>query len=68
MTEKTLRIGAVARGAETDTATVRRYARLNLLDYARDSTGALLFGREAIDAVKRIKALRIANRGPRAVA
>lgn len=68
MTNKTLtllRIGAVARGAGVDTATVRRYVRLGLLDHIQDTTGNLLFGPEAIEAAIRIKAERAANRGSR---
>jgi DNA-binding transcriptional MerR regulator len=63
MNENTLRIGAVARGADADVATVRRYVALGLVTATRDSNGGLLFASDAVQTVRNLKAQRLAHRG-----
>jgi DNA-binding transcriptional MerR regulator len=58
--------GVLARDSETTTPTVRLYADLDLLDYIVISNGVRLFRKGQAEAVRRIYADRMANRGRKA--
>lgn len=66
MPEYTHTTTSLARAAEVAPDTVRRYANLGMLDYRLASDGTRLFAFQAVEAVRRICAARLANRGRRA--
>lgn len=54
----TLRIKAVSVLSEAAAITVRRYAEMGLIDAHRDSNGNWVFGPEAVQQVRAVKARR----------
>lgn len=58
--------GTLARGAETSTVSVNRYADAGLLEFKRASDGTRLFKRGQEQRVRDLRGQRMANRGRKA--
>jgi DNA-binding transcriptional MerR regulator len=60
-----LTVGGLARASEASEASIRTYARENLIEFTTDSSGRRLFDPSVVQVVRELRKRRIASRGRR---